>query len=75
MDIVDFISIVKLPRYRKEEDEAACQMFYLAGTSNSTEKLAQLAFQKAYALGFKYIEATDMMDNFQILANDKFGFQ
>lgn len=50
-------------------------MLYLAGSSNKTEKLAQLALQKAYALGFKYIEATDLMDNFQILANDKFGFK
>ena len=47
----------------------------MASTVNKTYTLAILAFQKAIELGYTHIEATDLMDQFQIIADDRFGFR
>ena len=66
-------SIIHLPK--DKDNYKFCQLFYLSSTTNKVDTLAILAIQKAIKLGYTHIEATDLMDQFQVLADDKFGFR
>ena len=72
-EITDLFSIIHLPK--DKEEFKFCQLFYLSGCGHKVDTLAILAIQNAIKLGYTHIEATDLMDQFQVLTNDQFGFR
>ena len=72
-DLTDLVSLVQVPGDR--EGHRVCQLLYVISQKNNYNSLVTLAFKKAQELGFDYMEATDLMGNFNVVQGDQFGFE
>ena len=56
------------------EGKRVCQLLYVVSKKNNYNQLVTMAFKKAKELGFDFMEATDLMGNFNVVNGDDFGF-